>query len=88
MVDGRWEAADRAGVCSFPERMGESAGHEDGETRDGGNLHPSAYSNQISAGIASHEGDINPCSLYFLNVLVDTTIGEPCHPGRDSKSSS
>jgi hypothetical protein len=77
LVDGRWEAADRAGICAFPERMGESAMHEDqGGKPWRGDSHNTLYSTQISAGIASHEGDINPCSLYFLNVLVDTTIGE------------
>lgn len=30
---------------------------------------------QISDQVA-HEGGNNPCSLYFLNILVDTTIGK------------
>lgn len=34
---------------------------------------------QISDQVADKGGN-NPCSLYFLNVLVDTTIGPPHSP--------
>lgn len=37
--------------------------------------HPADAGMQISDLVAS-VGNSNPCSLYFLNVLIDTTIGK------------
>lgn len=39
--------------------------------------HPADAGIQISDLVAS-VGNSNPCSLYFLNILIDTTIGKQC----------
>lgn len=38
------------------------------------------FANVFISSLVATEAVQNPCVLYFLNIVVDTTIGTSCHP--------